>query len=137
MPRMTAKQADFRVREARPRLLLSGAIVVWLSLVLTPCTAFAGQRLADQFPTAQAAPTHCQGEHQAAGPEASECCCERLVITNGETPKVQKVTVFLAISVPCVPLPEISNLRSAGPQHGPPPMDGSPPIYLSTQRLRI
>lgn len=123
---------------ARSGLFLSVAIVVWLSIMIIPCTVLAAGDLGSEPPATEAAPPDCHGMHlEDHAASATDCCCDPLTVTGAETQKPQRAELVAAS--PLIDLLVVAPLVSVAPDraHPRPPIDIGPPVYLATKRFRI
>lgn len=126
-------------RRGRLQLLLSVAVVAWLSMVVMPCAVLAADgAINSESPLVEVTKPDCHGIEASSSPsETTSCCCDPLTISNGEAPKTQRADLVAAApSIELVPLVAVSSVASA--RTYPPPMrTAGPPVYLVTQRFRI
>lgn len=111
-------------------------LLAWGGILVTPCAAaFA---TAAPSPELLASPhDHCPGANAQTPMTASDCCCDPSVVLTVEKLELPKPNAQLVLAV------EPNLLNPVLPSEGAPRhqtilrYDTSPPIYLTTQRLRI
>lgn len=121
----------------RPGLLPKVAVVVWLSIMVMPCTILAASPFDAEPTIAEASQQDCHGTHADADSATPDCCCDPLSITGGEAPKSQRVDMVAATPLAHTLMLTMSLVTACNNAHPPPLADTGPPVYLSTQRFRI
>ncbi len=126
-----------KIRNGGSASLLSVAVLAWLGVFVMPCTVFASVTSIDTSAEIGESHGNCHGSHPSAATASDECCCDLPGISSGEAPKAEKVSAVVAIPNVRTDFQSLLAPGKVDMQHGPPPIEYSPPVYLSTQRLRI
>lgn len=133
------ESARSKVRNGRAASLLSVAVLAWLGIIAVPCTLLASVAAVETSSEVEESQGDCHGGHPSAATASDECCCEILGVASGEAAKTQKVSAVVVIASSSL-RSDFHSVLATGKvemQHGPPTSELSPPVYLSTQRLRI
>ena len=126
-----------KVRNGGSASLLSVAILAWLGVLVMPCTMFASVAIVDTSAEVGRSHDNCHESLPSAATVSDECFCDYPGIISGEAPKAEKVPAVVAIASVRTDFEPFLAPGKVDMRHGPPPIELSLPVYLSTQRLRI
>jgi hypothetical protein len=80
----------------------------------------------------------CHGGHGAGGALESDCCCDVTGLTASNSTELQPPTTVIVGITSSLDIVEFSAMNFHTLHlRGPPRKDASPPVYLTTQRIRI
>ena len=80
----------------------------------------------------------CHGGHGDGGALEDDCCCDVTGLASSNSAELQQPTTMVVGLTSSLNIVEFSAMNFHTPHlRGPPRKDTSPPVYLTTQRLRI
>ena len=129
--------AAAKTRNGRSTSLLSVAVLAWIGVLAVPCTVFASAVAVGDSVEIEKRHGDCHGSRPSTTTASDECCCDPPGITAGETPKTEKASAVVAISVARSEFQFLLAPAKVRMLYGLPPNEFPPPVYLLTQRLRI
>lgn len=124
-------------------VVLSVVVIAWLTVLVTPCAmAFISDAPSNDMPSVLNVHGDCVNDKPSKLMVDSGCCCDLASIAsnNANAPQPVKLdTLVSLIALPVYYTDFFKPMFSKGGMVRPPPLlyRTSPPIYLSTQRLRI